>query len=274
MIRRIIFWGLLLGALSFSIAPFLWQFITSIKTGPEIAHRPVIWWPKEAVADNYVALFARRNFSAYLFNSFIVAATSTIVCLIIGSLAAYASAKLRMKGSKPLLVLMLSATLVPPIILLTPLYEMMRNVGLINTYLALILPYSAINLPFTILVLDFFFRQIPQDIVDAALIDGFSRLGLFQKIMIPLALPALATTAILVFIFCWNEFLFALTFITTDSYKTVPVAIAGLSGVTSTYEIPWGMISSAIIISTLPLVLVVFFFQRQILQGLTAGSIK
>lgn len=158
-------------------------------------------------------------------------------------------------------------------VLIVPLYEMVSTWGLMNNWLALIIPYSALNLPFAIWVMSSFFRQIPQALEDAAKVDGLSRLGILVRIILPLSAPALATTAILVFIFCWNEFLLALTFMTRDASRTVPVGIAMLSGA-SQYEIPWDQISAATVLTTLPLVTFVVLFQRRIVEGLTAGAVK
>jgi multiple sugar transport system permease protein len=150
---------------------------------------------------------------------------------------------------------------------------MVRATHTANHPIALIIPYAALNLPFTILVLSSFFRGISSEIEDAAKVDGFSRLQILLKIILPLSAPALATTGILIFIFCWNEFLLALTFMTRDSARTVTAGIASLSGGTP-YELPWGAISASVVLSTLPLVLLVMVFQRRIIQGLTAGATK
>lgn len=262
------------GLLLFSVGPFGWEVLTSIKPSSEIAQSPVVYVPSRVTFEHYVALFARRDFGGYLVNSAVVSSLATLLCMIAGMLAAYALAKLNIPGSPLFLVIVLAVALVPPIILLIPLYEMMRWADWINHRGALVLPYAALNLPFATLVLRAFFRQIPQDLLEAARIDGFTRVGILFKIIVPLSAPALATTAILVFVFCWNEFIFALTFITTDAYKTIPVGIAGLSGVTSPYEIPWGLISAAAVTGTLPLIVLVLIFQRRIVQGLTAGALK
>ncbi len=153
------------------------------------------------------------------------------------------------------------------------LLEIVKAIGLGNNYLALIVPYTAINLPLTILVMRSFFQQLPKDLEDAAKIDGYSTIGMLIDIILPMTLPALATTGILTFIFAWNEYIFALTFITEEAKKTIPVATAQLGGA-SLFDIPYGPIAAATVLGTLPLVILVLVFQRQIVQGLTAGAVK
>jgi ABC-type glycerol-3-phosphate transport system permease component len=193
--------------------------------------------------------------------------------VFIGSLSAYGLARFAIKKEAMIMGFILAVSFFPPIILLVPLYEVIRYLGWINHPMALILPYATLNLPFAIWVLTAFFREIPQELEDAAKIEGFSPLGILFKIIFPLALPALTTTAILIFIFAWNEFLIALTFMLRDEARTVPVGIALLSGA-SVYEIPWDQISAATVLTTLPVVMIVLFLQRRIIRGLTAGAVK
>jgi multiple sugar transport system permease protein len=255
------------------LAPFLWQIITSLKSNAEIASLPVTYIPHEASLQHYDALFVRKPFAGYLFNSFIVSATSTVLCVGVSALAAYAVSRLRVRGSRAMLAVLVAISLFPPIIFFFPLYEMLRAAGLLNNFVALIIPYTTFNLPFSIIVLATFFRTVPSDIEDAAKVDGLGRLQILWRIILPLSAPALATTAILVFIFAWNEFLFALTFITNERMKTVTAGIATLSG-TTVHETPWGPIAAAVVVSTMPLILLVGIFQRRIVQGLTAGAMK
>lgn len=257
----------------YCISPFLWQIITSIKEPKELFTIPPTYIPHKISLESYLLIFTQRPFLRYIINSIVVASGTTALAIVVGSLASYALARIRLKGGNLIKRSVLVVAIFPPIILIIPLYEMVSGLGLMNNPLALILPYTAINLPFVIWVLTSFFRQIPRDIEDAAKVDGFSRMGIFLRIILPLSAPALATTAILVFIFAWNEFLFALTFMTNDLKRTVPVGISMLSGVT-VYEIPWDQISAAIVITTLPLVLMVLFFQKRIVEGLTAGAVK
>lgn len=271
--KRVLFYLLLWLVLLWCLAPFLWQIITSLKTNEEIAALPVTYIPVEPGLQHYRVLFTRKPFGRYLFNSFFVSGVSTVLCIGLSALAAYSFSRLRLRGSRLMLGALVVISFFPPIIFFFPLYEMIRAAGLTNHPLALILPYTTLNLPFSIIVLSTFFRGIPLDIEEAAKVDGFSRLQILHRIVLPLAAPALATTAILVFIFAWNEFLFALSFMTNDRMKTVTAGIASLSG-TTMHELPWGPISAAVVISTLPLILLVLIFQRRIIQGLTAGASK
>ncbi|MEW6754138.1 MAG: carbohydrate ABC transporter permease [Candidatus Latescibacterota bacterium] len=178
-----------------------------------------------------------------------------------------------MRSAGPLLGLLVAVSLFPPIVFFFPIYELVRLTGMANTPPALILPYTSANLPFTVLVLTSFFRTVPLDIEEAAKVDGLGRVQTLLRIVLPLAAAALATTGILVFIACWNEFLLALTFMTRDSAKTVTAGIASLSG-TTTYQLPWGPIAASVVVSTLPLILMVVLCQQRIIQGLTAGAAK
>lgn len=257
----------------FSLAPFIWQVITSIKPSGEIFTRPVIYVPSRLDLSAYLEIFIKRPFGRQIINSIGIACISTLICVFVGSLAAYAIARFNLLGGEGVLLAVLIISFFPTIVLIVPLYEMVRSAHLTNNWLALILPYVTINLPFTMWVTTSFFRQVPRDLEDAAKVDGLSRLGILFRIIMPLSAPALATTAILVFIFSWNEFLLALTFMTKDSSRTVPVGIAMLSGA-SYYQIPWNQISAATVLTTLPLVVFVVIFQRRIVEGLTAGALK
>lgn len=255
------------------LAPFLWQIVTSLKTDAEITAIPVTYVPDKPTGKHYEALFTRKPFALYLWNSFFISSTSTAICLAVSAMAAYAIARLNVSGAKLMLGALVAISLFPPIIFFFPLYEMVRFTGAANSPISLIVPYVTFNLPFAILVLTAFFRTVPADIEEAAKVDGLSRWQILTRIVVPLSGPALATTAILIFIFCWNEFLLALTFMTDDRAKTVTAGIASLSGGTQ-FVIPWGAISASVVVSTLPLILLVILFQRRIIQGLTSGASK
>jgi ABC-type glycerol-3-phosphate transport system permease component len=277
---RVLLAAAVVGIFVWSTAPFLWQVITSIKPNHEVVQVPPKYWPSTPTLQNYRRLFvddsgrrAKRPFQIYILNSFIVALGTTLLCTIFGTLASYAFARLRLPGGKWAIRAILFVALFPPTILIVPLYKMVATLGLLNNPLGLILPYTALNLPFAIWVLMTFFKQIPRDIEEAAQVDGFSRWGLLWKIIFPLSAPAVATTAILVFIFSWNEFLLAMVFMSKDSARTVPVGIAMLSG-QSIYEVPWGMISAGVVLTTLPVVGMVLAFQKRIVEGMTAGAVK
>ena len=264
--------GIVLIAVLFS-APILWQILTSVKLNEDISAIPNIYFPSRITFEHYTQLFSRRPFLTYIFNSALVASVSTVLCLVFGSPAAYALARMNLPGEKLILTGILVVTLFPYVLLFLGLLEIVKAIGLGNNYLALIVPYTAINLPLTILVMRSFFLQLPKDLEDAAKIDGYKTLGMLTKIVLPMTLPALATTGILTFIFAWNEYIFALTFITEEAKKTIPVATAQLGGA-NLFDIPYGPIAAATVLGTLPLVIIVLIFQRQIVQGLTAGAVK
>lgn len=259
--------------LVFFLAPILWQILTSVKLNRDISAIPNVYFPAEFTVEHYAQLFSRRPFLTYVFNSALVASVSTVLCLVLGAPAAYALTRMNLPGEKAILTGILIITLFPYVLLFLGLLEIVKAVGLGNNYLALIIPYTAINLPLTILVMRSFFQQLPQDLEDAAKIDGYKTWGMLVNILLPMTLPALATTGILTFIFAWNEYIFALTFITEEAKKTIPVATAQLGGA-SLFDIPYGPIAAATVLGTLPLVILVLVFQRQIVQGLTAGAVK
>lgn len=259
--------------LIFCLAPILWQVLTSIKVNEDISTVPNIYFPNRYTLNHYMDLFTRRPFARYILNSAFVSIVSTVLCLGIGTPAAYALARLRLQGEKFLLAGIVVITLFPFILFFLGLLEIIQLLKLGNNYLALIIPYTAINLPLTISVMRSFFRQLPRDLEDAAKIDGYNTWQMLTQIVLPMTVPALVTTGVLNFIFAWNEFIFALTFITRESMKTIPIATAQLGG-TSVFEIPYGPIAAATVLGTLPLVFLVLFFQNKIVQGLTAGAVK
>lgn len=255
------------------MGPVLWQVLTSFKVNEDISAVPAVYIPTRITFAHYLSLFVRRPFTLYIINSAFVSITSTLLALALGAPAAYALARLRLPGEKIILATVLIVTLFPAVLLFLGLLEIVRITDLGNNFLALILPYTAINLPLTILVMRSFFQQLPKDLEDSAKVDGYSTVQMLVQIVLPMTLPALVTTGILTFISAWNEFIFALTFITRESMKTIPVATAQLSGA-SVFEIPYGPIAAATVLGTLPLVVLVLVFQRKIVQGLTAGAVK
>ena len=257
----------------FCLAPVLWQVLTSFKVNQDIAAVPTKYFPTRYTLNHYIELFTRRPFWRYILNSAFVSIVSTFVSLAIGAPAAYALARLRPRGEKVILAGVLIVTLFPGILLFLGLLEIIQALNLANNYLALIIPYTAINLPLTILVLRSFFFALPKDLEDSAKVDGYNTWQMLLQILLPMTVPALVTTGILTFIFAWNEYIFALTFMTREELKTIPVAAAQLGGA-SVFEIPYGPLAAATVLGTLPLVLLVLFFQRKIVQGLTAGAVK
>lgn len=271
--QRILLPLAIIGIVVFCLAPIMWQVLTSFKLNRDISAVPAVYFPHRLTLDRYIELFTRYPFWRYILNSAFVSIATTALALAIGTPAAYALTRLHLRGEKVILASILIVTLFPSILLLLGLLEIIQIFRLSNNYLALIITYTAINLPLTILVMRSFFQQLPQDLEDAAQVDGYNIWQMLVYILLPLTLPAIVTTGILTFIFAWNEFIFALTFITREELKTIPVMAAQLGGA-SVFEIPYGPIAAATVIGTLPLVILVLLFQRKIVQGLTAGAVK
>lgn len=263
----------LLFACVLAAAPLAWYAVSSVKTSAELAQIPPTLLPSHFTLDNYAQLFLRRPFAVYYLNSTVIASLAALLCVICASLAAYRLARapgfFRRTVSYGLLVM----AFFPPIVLVFPVYELIRMAGLVNRPWGLILPYAAMNLPFAVWLLTGYMEQIPYEFEEAAAIDGLTQFETYRKIIVPLSIPALTTAFLLVFIFSWNEFMFALTFMTQDVSRTVTVGVATLSGA-FTYEIPWGLLAAGIVVSTAPLIISVALFQKRIVAGLTAGGVK
>ncbi|NET25326.1 carbohydrate ABC transporter permease [Okeania sp. SIO1I7] len=272
-IGRIILWVSVVLIVIFFLAPVLWQLLTSFKTNEAISAVPNIYFPtpNQLTFDHYFSL--GLGFLRYVFNSAFVSIISTVICLGIGAPAAYTLARLKLPGENIIIACILIVSLFPYVLLFLGLLEIIKSLGLGNNYISLIIPYTGINLPLTILVLRSFFQQLPKDLEDSAKIDGYSTISMLWNIILPLTIPALVTTGILTFIFSWNEFIFALTFITRSEMYTIPVAVAQIGG-TSVFEIPYGPIAAATVIGTFPLLILVLIAQRRIVQGITAGAVK
>jgi multiple sugar transport system permease protein len=252
--------------------PFIWQFIASIKPPSELFGKNAFSFvPHHPTLDNYKRVFTERPFAIYLWNSTVVATFTTLYCVAVASFAAYAIARLHFRGKTVILGIVLAVSMFPQIATIAPIFMFMQAFDLRNTYLGLIIPYTTFALPLAIWNLTAFYRKIPMDLEEAAKMDGATIWQTFRKVILPLAMPGTFTTAILVFIAAWNEFLFALTINTDENMKTVPVGIALFQG---QYTIPWGEIAAASVIVTIPLVLVVLLFQRRIVAGITAGAVK
>ncbi len=258
----------------FSSGPLLWELLTAFKTDARITSLPLRWLPEPWTLEQFRRILALSpSFGRYAINSLAIASGSTLLTLVCAAPCAYVLARLRPRGSGTLVTGLVAVTLFPYVLVFLGMLELVQWLGWGNNYLALIGPYAAINLPLTILVLRSFFEQIPSEIEDAARVDGYRPLQLLLRILLPLAWPALATTALLSFIFAWNEYLFALSFISRQELKTLPVAVAELSG-TTLFDLPYGAIAAATLLATLPLVALVLVFQRRIIEGLTAGAVK
>lgn len=270
MTRRVLFLLLLVILVLWSVAPLAWQVITSLKSAAELETVPPLL-PSAPTFLHYREVFASGNFPRLMLNSAIVAGCTTVLSLAIGSAAAFALAKLPVPFRGAIMAFILSASMFPPIATVSPLYLLIRGLGLRDTLTGLILTYTTFSLPLAVWILTRFFREIPDELYHAARVDGCTNLSAFVRIMLPLSAPGLLTTAILVFVAAWNEFLFALTFTATPRARTVPVGIALFTGA---HELPWGELCAAATVVTLPLVAVLFVFQKQIVEGITSGAVK
>ena len=250
--------------------PLAWTLFSSLLPEHALTEQPR-FAPGELTLEHYAHLFRERDFLAPIASSLLVAATTTLLCVSVGSLCAYALARLEFRGKTPILAFVLAVSMFPQISIVAPLYELLRAVGLIDTYPGLVLPYLTFAMPLTVWLLVGFFQHLPPELEEAAMVDGATRLGALRRVVLPLALPGLATTAIITFIYCWNEFLFALSFTVGPGRRTVPVAIALFRG---QYQVPWGEILAATVVATAPIALLVLVFQRRIVSGLTAGALK
>jgi ABC-type glycerol-3-phosphate transport system permease component len=254
---------------SASVFPFLWALLSSVRPDAELFGGAVL--SGALTAEHYRALFEERAFWIPIRNSLVVAATTTLLCTLAGSLAAYALARLRFRGRRLILGFILAVTMFPQISIVSPLFLLLRTLRLIDTHAGLVLPYLTFAMPLTVWLLVGYFRQIPADLEEAARIDGASEWTILLRVIGPVAMPGIATTGILTFIYCWNEFLFALSFTLSADRQTVPVAIALFRG---RFEVPWGQILAASMVTTFPVAALVLAAQRRIVQGLTSGAVK
>jgi ABC-type glycerol-3-phosphate transport system permease component len=264
-------WILNLAFLFFFLFPFYWQTVTALKPPQELYAQPVVWFPSHLYWGHFQSVFTGFNFEQNIYNSLIVASVTTLISLVLGTLAAYALAKLPLPAKRTILVLVITMVTFPGIALVASLFLVMRSLQLIDTYPALIIPYVAFSLPFAIWVLTNFFRDIPSELAQQAEVDGCTPFQSLTRVILPLAAPGLVTAGLLIFIGAWNEFLFAFTFTSKANMATIPVAIYNFNGL---HEVPWGEISAASEIIALPIIALVLIFQRRIVQGLTAGSLK
>ena len=264
-------WPVIVGAMTIlMLFPLYWAMLSSL-TPEQQLFAPQAILPQRFVLDHYRALFADRDFWTPIRNSLIVAGVTTVVSVALGTLCAYAIARLQFRGKAVTLAFVLAVSMFPQIAIVSPLYVLLRALGLLNTYPGLVLPYLTFAMPLTIWLLVGFFRQLPAELEEAAMMDGATRLGAFRLVMLPLALPGVATTAILTFLYSWNEFLFALSFTLGPERYTVPVAITLFRG---QYQVPWGEVLAASVIATIPVAAIVLLAQRHIVAGLTAGAVK
>lgn len=268
--RRIGFYLGLFAVAFYSLGPVLWQLITSLKPDEQLTRLPPVL-PAEITFVHYTIIFTDHPLLKIIFNSLVVATATTALALAVGSLAGFALAKLKVRHKLTVLAVVLATSMFPPIATVSPLYIIINALNLRDTLLALIITYTTFTLPLAIWLLTNFFQNVPDEIYRAARVDGCTPFQAFYRVIVPLSVPGMFATAILVFIYSWNEFLFALTFTSTPDSRTIPVEIAQFPGL---HEVPWGDIAAATIVVTLPLIVIALIFQRRIVQGLTAGAVK
>lgn len=253
------------------LAPFFWAVLTSLRSPGDLFLTPLEFIGAKTTFNNYADVFANPGFQRGLIYSLIVAVGSVAISLLLGAFSAYALGRFRFRGKTIVMYVILAVSVFPQIAVLSGLYTLINNLGLYNNPLGLILSYLIFTIPFTVWVLTSFVRDIPGELEEAALVDGASPLQTLFLVLFPVMMPALVTTGLLAFINAWNEYLFALTFTSTN--RTVPVVIANYSGATQ-FDQPWGQIMAASIVVTVPLIILVLVFQRNIVSGLTAGAVK
>ena len=251
--------------------PAVWILLTSLKTESELVQRPITYIPHNPTLANYVQAFADQPLLKYLGNSLLVALMSTAVSLLVAACAAYAIARLNLKRRQLILTCIVASSMFPLVTLLVPIFETMRALNLLNTYTALILPYTVLNLPVCTLVLVSFFQSIPKDLENAAMIDGCTRMGALVRVVVPLAAPGVFTAGILAFVNAWDEFLLALSLNSNASMRTLPVGISLYQG---EFTFPWPIISAALIVAIVPIAVLIAAFQERVVGGLTQGGLK
>ena len=269
--RAALLWLASVPIVLFSVGPLYYAFVTSLGGGTQALQPhllPVSW-----SLESYVAVFREQPFGWSIVNSLLVAGAAVCVALLLGLIAAYALGRLQFRGRGLLLVSFLSISMFPQIAMLSGLFELIRALGLYNTRTGLTISYLVLTCPFTVWLLTTYMREVPREIEEAAIIDGASPWVIASRVFAPVMAPALVSTGLLAFVAAWNEFLFALTFTLTPDERTVPVAIALMSGA-SAYELPWGQIMAASVIVSVPIVVLALVFQRWIVAGLTAGAVR
>ena len=260
-------------AAAWSLLPAAWQALTAVKPEAQITSSPAVWVPSPPTDVHVRTLLERKPFARYLANSAFVSLAAPLLALAAAAPAAAALCRMRPRARSRGLLGLLLASLFPPILLLFPLYEGVRLLGLVNSPLALVLPYAAFGVPLATWVLEAGFRELPNEVEEAATLDGLGAIGRLLRVQLPLAAPSVAAAGLLTFIASWNEFLLALSFTTRDASRTVTAGLASVSG-SSLDEVPWGPLSAAVVLATLPVVLLVLLFERRSSGGLTGGAVK
>jgi multiple sugar transport system permease protein len=262
---------LVLAIVSFCLFPLLWTLLTSLKLEQDIVTPTLQYLPRTVTFDNYVTLWRQSGFPTLVLNSVVVTSITGVICLTIGTLAAYAISRYRFRGRAQLLIFYLVIRMFPVVLMIIPLFIMMRNLGLLDTRFGLALAYTTFLLPLCIWMLKGFFDAIPPELEEAARIDGCTRLGALVRVVLPLARSGLVTTAVFVAIVAWNEFLFALMMTTSQGSRTWPV---GLQLMVGEFQLPWGPLSAGGILSVVPIIIFFALVQQSLIRGLTAGAVK
>ncbi|MGR8981288.1 MAG: carbohydrate ABC transporter permease [Gammaproteobacteria bacterium] len=260
-----------IAAVCYALLPVLWIISLSLKPGPELGDGRLI--PRSPGLEHYRAVFSDPQFPAALLNSVGIALITAMLAVALAVFAAYAIVRIEFSGKKIVLYCALAVAMFPPVLAVGPLFDLWRAIGLFDTWAGLILPYVSLTLPLAIWTLTAFFREIPWELERAARVDGATPMQAFRHALLPLMAPGVFASGILVFIFAWNDFLFAAALTSTDSARTVPVAIAFFTG-SSQFELPTGSIAAASVVVTIPVAILVLLFQRRIIAGLTAGAVK
>jgi multiple sugar transport system permease protein len=269
--RKLMWWGINILVLLYAFIPVFWLISLSVKDAATLNDGK--YFPVSPTGASYKAIFTNNDFLRALFNSIGICLISTLVAIVLGTMSAYAIARLEFPGKRLIVALALLISMFPAIALVTPLFKIETTLGLFDTWMGLIIPYITFALPLAIYTLSAFFREIPWDLEKAAKMDGATPYQAFRQVITPLAMPGVFTTAILVFIACWNDFLFALSLTSSSRARTVPAAMSYFTGAT-TFEKPTGPIAAAAVVITIPIVLFVLVFQRRIVAGLTSGAVK
>jgi len=268
---KLAFYLLVAGIIFYAVFPFYWAIVSSLKAGSSLFQ--VEFWPSHPTLENYIALFREQPFARNIVNSLVVALAATGISLFLALTAAYALGRIRFRGRTAMLMTILSVSMFPQIAVLSGLFELIRAVGLYDSLSALVLANLILTLPFVTWVLTTFMREMPRELEQAAIVDGANDWRILMRVFLPIMGPSLSAAGLLAFILAWNEFMFALTFTLSTDQRTVPVAIALISGATA-YELPWGKVMAACVIVTVPLIILVLVLQRYIISGLTAGAVK
>ena len=269
--RKLMWWGVNVLVLLYAFIPVVWILSLSLKSDATLNDGSYL--PVDPSGENYSAIFTNPEFLRALLNSIGICLIATLIAIVFGTMAAYAIARLSFPGKAAIVAMSLLVSMFPQIALVTPLFRIETALGLFDTWPGLIIPYVTFALPLAIYTLSAFFREIPWDLEKAAKMDGATPYQAFRQVITPLAMPGVFTTAILVFISCWNDFLFALSLTSTSNARTVPAAMSYFTGAT-TFEKPTGPVAAAAVVITIPIVIFVLLFQRRIVAGLTSGAVK